>query len=91
MFGKLPEELSSTFEKMIQQLDVIAKTMNIMDKRVATVENQVSDLYRSYKQKKEGSQVYSTNNYNQSQKIVSNDINYGLDNNQYQQENVKFF
>lgn len=45
MFNKLPEELSSTFEKMISQLDIIAKTMKIMDQRIATVENQVTELY----------------------------------------------
>lgn len=52
MFNKLPPELSTTFEKMIHQLDIIAKTMNIMDKRIATVENQISDLFKISKQKK---------------------------------------
>jgi centriolar protein POC1 len=44
MFGKLPPELSSTFEKMISQLDIIANTMKIMDQRIATVENQISEI-----------------------------------------------
>jgi len=45
-------ELASTFEKMIQQLDIISKTMKIMDQRIGTVENQVSDIYDLHKEKK---------------------------------------
>ena len=44
-FNKLPRELSSTFDKMIQQLDIVVKTMKIMDQRIQTVESQVSELY----------------------------------------------
>ncbi len=51
MFNKLPDELSSTFEKMISQLDIIAKTMKIMDQRIATVENQVTDIFQSKRDK----------------------------------------
>lgn len=51
MFNKLPEELKGTFEKMIQQLDIIAKTMKIMDQRIATVENQVVEIYQSRKRR----------------------------------------
>ena len=44
-FSKLPPELNSTFDKMIQQLDIVVKTMKIMDQRIQTVENQVGELY----------------------------------------------
>lgn len=37
---------------MIQQLDIISKTMKIMDQRIATVENQVTEVYDIHKQKK---------------------------------------
>ena len=37
---------------MIQQLDIISKTMKIMDQRIATVENQVTEIYDIHKQKK---------------------------------------
>ncbi len=53
MFGKLPPELSSTFEKMISQLDIIANTMKIMDQRIATVENQISELMTTRRKKQE--------------------------------------
>jgi hypothetical protein len=52
MFSKLPDELSTTFQKMISQLDIIANTMKIMDQRIATVENQVTDLYHNHKVRK---------------------------------------
>ena len=38
---------------MIAQLDIIAKTMKIMDQRIATVENQVTDLYSAHRVRKE--------------------------------------
>ena len=44
-FSKLPTEMASTFDKMITQLDIIAKTMRIMDQRIQTVEGQVEELY----------------------------------------------
>jgi hypothetical protein len=37
---------------MISQLDIIANTMKIMDQRIATVENQVTDLYHNHRMKK---------------------------------------
>lgn len=37
---------------MIQQLDIISKTMKIMDQRIGTVENQVSEIYDVHKEKK---------------------------------------
>jgi hypothetical protein len=75
MFNKLPPELSTTFEKMIHQLDIIAKTMNIMDKRISTVENQVSELYRSSKHRKENSQKDDSyqNSYRPSYQVYQKD------------------
>jgi centriolar protein POC1 len=68
MFNKLPDELSSTFEKMISQLDIIAKTMKIMDQRIATVENQITEIYHDKKKKNDDSAYQGTfkskQNYN---------------------------
>ena len=36
---------SRTFEKLISQLDIVVKTMKIMDQRIQTVEGQVEELY----------------------------------------------
>ena len=58
MFNKLPDELSSTFEKMISQLDIIAKTMKIMDQRIATVENQITEIYSTSKKKRNEDSLY---------------------------------
>jgi centriolar protein POC1 len=46
---KLPEELTNTFEKMINQLDLVAKTMKIMDTRLQNLENNVGVLYNRTK------------------------------------------
>jgi centriolar protein POC1 len=73
MFNKLPEELSSTFEKMISQLDIIAKTMKIMDQRIATVENQVSDLFIT--KRKQNENKYEDdfqNTYKSAQGVTTN-------------------
>ncbi|MCQ2820412.1 MAG: hypothetical protein MJ252_24365 [archaeon] len=48
-FSKLPEELTLTFEKLISQLDIVVKTMKIMDQRIQGVENQVAVLYNKQK------------------------------------------
>ena len=49
MVSKLPEELTNTFEKMINQLDLVAKTMKIMDTRLQNLENNVGILYNRTK------------------------------------------
>ena len=41
----LPPEMKITFEKLISQLDLVAKTMKIMDQRVQCLESQISVLY----------------------------------------------
>ena len=45
-FSKLPTEMAATFDKMIQQLEIVSKTMRIMDQRIQTIENQIEDLYK---------------------------------------------
>lgn len=44
-FAKLPIEISSTFEKMIEQLEIIKNTMEVFNHRISTVESQVANLY----------------------------------------------
>jgi len=81
MFNKLPEELSSTFEKMISQLDVIAKTMKIMDQRIATVENQITGIMTNKKRDKK--EIRETGNYNFDNFNNTNNLNnLNLNNNQ---------
>jgi hypothetical protein len=64
-----------TFQKMISQLDIIANTMKIMDQRIQTVENQVTDLYHTQRAKKS-----QTPNESFSKKVpinnVPNQLNY---------------
>ena len=48
-FEKLPEELSSTFEKIVHQLDLITTTMKVFEKRIATVEEQMVEVIQSSK------------------------------------------
>jgi hypothetical protein len=44
-FSKLPTEMASAFDKMIQQFEIISKTVKIMDQRIATAESQIEGLY----------------------------------------------
>lgn len=44
-FSRLPPELATSFDKMISQLDLVTKTMKIMDKRIQIIESQVEGLY----------------------------------------------
>lgn len=61
--------MSSTFEKMIHQLDIISSTMKIMDERIRTVEDQISDIYRENRNK-------SYQNHNNESQISKNKSNY---------------
>ena len=49
MFVNLPPELKLTFEKLISQLDLVGKTMKIMDQRIQCLEGQISTLYNRQK------------------------------------------
>ena len=88
-FSKLPPELNSTFDKMIQQLDIVVKTMKIMDQRIQTVENQVGELYSMKKMREEidskteqqdGNVVINHNNNNQQNKVTTLMNTYQHDN-----------
>ena len=48
-FVTLPPELKTTFEKFISQLDLVGKTMKIMDQRIQNLEGQVSTLFNRVK------------------------------------------
>ena len=73
-FSKLPDELSSTFDKMIQQLDIVAKTMKIMEQRIQTVESQVTEIYNMKKMMKEEDYYNQYTNENNAQ--MKNTMNY---------------
>ena len=49
MMQSLPPELMTTFEKLISQLDLVSKTMKIMDQRIQNIENDVGALYNKQK------------------------------------------
>ena len=61
-FSKLPTEMASTFDKAITQLEIILKTMKIMEQRIQTVEGQVEELYGM--KKLENDEVYNYSNSN---------------------------
>ena len=65
-FSKLPTEMASAFDKMIQQFEIISKTVKIMDQRIATAESQIEGLYGMRKIQNElnneNEQVYNENN-----------------------------
>jgi hypothetical protein len=102
-FSNLPEELATTFEKMIQQLEIISKTMKIMDQRIATVENQVTEIYDVHKQKKldyyktlpktyaANENIYNDSTHSKRDDFINNDNyrrnNYAADTNQMYHQN----
>ena len=45
----LPPEMKVTFEKLISQLDLVAKTVKIMDQRIQSLEGIISTLYNRRK------------------------------------------
>lgn len=61
---------------MIQQLDIISKTMKIMDQRIGTVENQVSEIYDVHKEKKRDYYKSLPKTYQQQNENISNNMNY---------------
>ena len=75
-FSRLPTEMASAFDKMIQQLDIVSKTVNIMDQRIQTIEGQVEQLYgmkRIQNDLNEGGEGY---NYNDNNNYIPNNENY---------------
>lgn len=88
IFNKLPSELSTTFEKMIQQLDIIATTMKIMDQRIKTVENQIADLY----QMKQSVRNYETGNLMGTKTFQNNEVFQDeIEGNNYPKVNNNFY
>ena len=90
-FSKLPTEMASAFDKMIQQFEIISKTVKIMDQRIATAESQIEGLYGMRKMQNElnneNEQVYSNNNENNN--FVQNNEEYNNNNyNENVNENV---
>ncbi len=90
-FSKLPTQMASAFDKMIQQLDIILKTMRILDQRIQTVEGQTEELYSMGKNQNnlnEG-EVY---NYNDNNNYIPNNENYNNlnlnDNNMMNENNM---
>jgi hypothetical protein len=79
-FSKLPTELASTFDKMITQLDIITKTMRIMETRISTVEGQITELYNI---RKMGNFMEDKNVFNQNleNEVNNNNNNVGFENN----------
>ena len=74
-FNKLPDELASTFDKMIQQLDIVARTMKIMEQRIQTIEGQVTELYQIKKGIVEQGEEYYPNTNNVQSNIPNEEIN----------------
>lgn len=75
---------------MISQLDIISKTMKIMDQRIATVENQVSEILHGPPRKEQmsmhGSNQVSAH-FKSSDGFQSNNFNESIRN---QQNRVRF-
>ena len=42
-FSKLPTEMASAFDKMIQQFEIISKTVKIMDQRIQQLKSKLKD------------------------------------------------
>ena len=49
LFNYFPPEMKITFEKLISQLDLVAKTVKIMDQRIEYLEGIISTLYNRRK------------------------------------------
>ena len=77
-FSKLPTEMASAFDKMIQQLDIVSKTVKIMDQRISTAEGQIEGLYRLRKIQKElnNDEGYDNNNNDNNNNYVPNNNEY---------------
>ena len=76
-FSKLPTEMASAFDKMIQQFEIISKTVKIMDQRIATAESQIEGLYGIRKMQSElnneNEQAYSNENENNNNYVPNNE------------------
>ena len=80
-FSKLPTEMASAFDKMIQQFEIISKTVKIMDQRIATAESQIEGLYGMRKIQDE------LNNNNEQEYNENVENNNYIQNNEYNNNN----
>ena len=80
-FSKLPTEMASAFDKMIQQLEIISKTVKIMDQRIATAEGQIEGLYSMRKIQNE------LNNNNEQEYNENVENNNYIPNNEFDNNN----
>ena len=91
-FSKLPTEMASAFDKMIQQFEIISKTVKIMDQRIATAESQIEGLYNMRKIQNElnneNSQEYNENIENNNY-IPNNNYNEGMNENNMNNEQIE--
>lgn len=84
--SRMPEELLMTFEKLISQLDLVSKTMKIMDERIQKVENQVSDIYNRQKRG-----IFKHQNHLESQEDEYLDENHLQDNKDNLIDTMKYY
>ena len=89
-FNNLPSELKVTFEKLISQMDMVGKTMQIMDQRLLKLENQVGVLYNRQRKgfiEPGPDENYDNNNYNNlnNENLISSqqNENYNIPNNEF--------
>ena len=82
-FCKLPTEMASAVDKVITQLDIIGRTMRIMDQRIQTIEGQVEELYGMKKMQSNlnNEELYNYNDNNNY--IPNNEYNNYIPNNEY--------
>ena len=78
-FCKLPTEMASTVDKAITQLEIIGRTLKIMDQRMQTIEGQVEELYGMRK---------IQNNLNNEEVYNYNDNDNYIPNNEYNNYNI---
>ena len=81
-FSRLPTDMASTFDKAIQQLDIVSKTLRIMDQRIQTIEGQVEELYGMRKIQNE---LNEEEFYNY---IGKNEGNIPKENNEFNNKNI---
>lgn len=48
-YEKLPEDLAGMMDKIVSQMDIICRTVCLLEKRVTDSEELVQDVYESYR------------------------------------------
>ena len=92
-FSRLPTDMASALDKAIHQMEIISKTVRIMDQRIMTVEGQISQLYEL---KKLPNDLINVENYNNKEFNYyqnnddynnNNNNNYNMESNEIKKEN----